>query len=139
MNKVFFHFVDRKIRVNKIGKIKRLIILVFKNEKLSFHRLDYIFCSDQYLLSLNQKFLSHNYYTDILTFYLNKPNESIKGEIYISLDRLKENSGKFEVSFFEELLRVLLHGALHLCGYKDKTKKEQRLMRSIEDYYIHLF
>ena len=139
MNKVFFHFVDRKIRVNKIGKIKRLIILVFKNEKLSFHRLDYIFCSDQYLLSLNQKFLSHNYYTDILTFYLNKPNESIKGEIYISLDRIKENSEKFEVSFFEELLRVLLHGALHLCGYKDKTKKEQRLMRSIEDYYIQLF
>ena len=98
-------------------------------------RLDYIFCSDKYLIDINYRFLNHDYYTDIITFNLSE-HKGTKGEIYISLDRVKENAELNKVPFNEESARVILHGALHLCGYKDKKKTEITIMRQKEEHYL---
>ncbi len=99
--------------------------------------LNYIFCSDEYLLEKNQEFLDHDTYTDIITFdYC--IGDVVNGDIFISVDRVKENSDTFNVGFNDELDRVLIHGALHLIGYQDKTKEEQKQMRSKEDFYLSL-
>lgn len=94
-----------------------------------------IFCSDEYLLKMNKTHLNHDYYTDIITF--NYVDENlISGDLFISIDRVKENAVKFEVSFYEELYRVILHGILHLVGYNDKTDDEKKVMREKENYYL---
>ena len=139
MRKIFFHFADKKARIDNSTRIKDFISKLFQNEKVDFIRIDYIFCSDEYLLQMNTKFLQHSYYTDIISFSLNEINTPVIGEIYISLDRVKENAKKYNVLFQEEILNVIIHGALHLCGYKDKTKKEVGLMRFIEKKYLHSF
>jgi len=136
LGNIVFHFQERRILLPKPRLIKQVIELIFKNEKTPFTHVDYIFCSDKYLLDLNEKFLNHNYYTDILTFYLNNTSEPVIGEIYISLDRVEENSKKFNTSVQIELLRVMIHGALHLCGHKDKTQREKQKMRQLETNYI---
>ena len=98
--------------------------------------MSYIFCSDTYLLQINKKFLKHDFYTDIITFDLSVSTSKIDGEIYISVDRVIDNSKKAEVVLNEELHRVILHGALHLCGYKDKRQAEILKMRLSEDFYL---
>lgn len=95
--------------------------------------LTYIFCSDEYLLQMNQQFLEHDTYTDIITFDLTEPGQKLGGEIYISTDRVKENAGKFDVAYDNELHRVIFHGALHLCGFKDKSAADKKKMRQMED------
>lgn len=117
--------------------IKRLIIEIFISEGKNLNTLNYIFCSDTFLLGINKKFLKHNDYTDIISFDLSESN-NITGEIYISVERVKENAFTQDVSFKNELCRVIIHGALHLCGYKDKKKSEITVMREKEDYYLHL-
>jgi probable rRNA maturation factor len=102
-------------------------------------RLDYVFCADQELLEINRAYLGHDYYTDVITFDLSSKSGPIHAEIYISVDRVKENAGLFNVSQSEEFTRVILHGALHLCGYRDKSKSEQQLMRRKEDFYLTRF
>jgi probable rRNA maturation factor len=94
--------------------------------------LTYIFCDDDYLLTINQQFLQHDTLTDIITFDLSETKEALQGEIYISVDRVKENAGLFKVSYADELHRVILHGALHLCGFKDKKPAEEKKMREME-------
>ena len=116
--------------------MKDFILSLFKKEKISFKHLTYIFCSDKYLKDLNKRFLNHNFYTDILTFKISGEDEPIVSEIYISTERVLENSKKFEQSYDSELLRVVIHGALHLCGYKDDTAKNKKIMRGKEDYYL---
>jgi len=99
--------------------------------------LQIIFCSDDYLLKINQDFLSHDYYTDIITFDLgSKGSECIEGEIYISLDRVKDNANLHGVSYNKELHRVIFHGVLHLLGFKDKKKADQLKMRGMEDEFL---
>jgi probable rRNA maturation factor len=88
---------------------------------------------------MNRDFLQHDYYTDIITFGLSEKGEPVEAEIYISLDRVKDNAATLKTTFKEETLRVIFHGALHLCGYKDKKKSEIALMRSKEDHYLRLF
>lgn len=95
--------------------------------------LSYIFCDDAYLLEINQNFLQHDTYTDIITFDLSETEQELTGEIYISTDRVRENAEKFNTSYNEELHRVIFHGALHLCGFKDKTKPDKEAMRHAED------
>lgn len=95
--------------------------------------LDYIFCDDAYLLSINQQFLNHDTLTDIITFDLSEHADELKGEIYISIERVKENADKYKVAYQDELHRVIFHGALHLCGYKDKAPADAKKMRSMED------
>ena len=94
--------------------------------------INIIFTNDEFLLEMNQKFLKHDFYTDILTFDYSK-DEIISGDIYISIDRVKENSYSYDVSFNDELKRVIIHGILHLCGYKDNSETERTVMRNLED------
>lgn len=101
--------------------------------------LTYIFCSDGFLLQMNRDFLQHDFYTDILTFGLSEKGEPIEAEVYISLDRVKDNAQTLKTGYKQEILRVIFHGALHLCGYKDKKKSETLLMRAKEDQYLLLF
>ena len=111
-------------------------MLLFKKEKASLTSLNFIFCSDEYLLEINQQFLKHNFYTDIISFNLAANNEPVEGEIYISLDRVRENAGELNQSFKTELHRVIFHGALHLCGYMDKRPADILVMRKKEDEYL---
>jgi rRNA maturation RNase YbeY len=113
--------------------------LLFKQEGKGVADLQYVFCSDPYLLDMNQRFLQHNYFTDIITFDLGQPDAEVVGEVYISVDRVRANAAEYGVPFEEELRRVIFHGALHLCGYKDKTKAQQRMMRSKEEDYLRLY
>lgn len=135
-SKVYFFFDNVRISLRNRTKLKRSIELIFKKEKKSLLNLNYIFCSDKKLLDINRQYLKHDFYTDIITFDLSEENNKIVGEIYISIDRVLENSKSLKVPFPKELSRVIFHGALHLCGYKDKTNKQKLLIRKIEDYYI---
>lgn len=98
--------------------------------------LTYIFCNDDYLLEMNKEFLEHDTFTDILTFDMSEDAETLIGEVYISIERVKENAHNFKVDYRQELHRVIFHGALHLCGFKDKTETEKNMMRIQEDRYL---
>lgn len=119
--------------------LKKFIAKLFKNEKTALCSLTYIFCSDDYLLQVNRSFLKHDYYTDVITFNFNEPKKPIEGEVYISVDRVKENAKDLKTSFKKELHRVIFHAALHLCGYKDKIKQDIILMRLKEDEYLEKY
>lgn len=112
---------------------------MFQEERGKTKELTYIFCTDDYLLNINRNFLQHDYYTDIITFDLSEQKDGSHGEIYISIDRVKDNAVHLKEPLQRELLRVIFHGALHLCGYKDKTKVQERTMRKKEDYYLEGF
>lgn len=105
-------------------------------KKLKKIQLTYIFCDDNYLLQINKDFLNHKTLTDIITFDMSESDHELIGEIYISVDRVAENAEKFEVSYNEELHRVIFHGALHLCGYGDKTEEEKKKMRHKENHCL---
>jgi probable rRNA maturation factor len=97
--------------------------------------LSYIFCSDAYLLSINQQYLQHDYFTDIITFSHQEAGK-ISGDLYISVERVLENSSLYNGSYIDELHRVMVHGVLHLCGYGDKSPAEEKKMRETEDFYL---
>lgn len=136
--RIQFHFLQSASLTNRT-LVKEVIRHLFKKEKKSLDKLTYIFCSDEYLLQINRQYLNHNYYTDIITFDLSENNSPVTGEIYISVDRVKENAQVFKSTFQLELLRVIFHGALHLCGYKDKSKADQAAMRKAEDKYLRYY
>ncbi|WP_296699522.1 rRNA maturation RNase YbeY [Algoriphagus sp.] len=118
---------------------KKWLKLIAEKEEFKILDLNYIFCSDEYLYNINVEYLDHHTYTDIITFD-NSDNElKIEGDIFISIDRVKENSEKLQVSIDDELSRVISHGLFHLMGYKDKKKEEARLMRNKEESAINLF
>lgn len=135
---VQFHFLQSASLKNR-QSLKAFLQSLFKKEGVKLNSLQYIFCSDKYLLEINCQYLNHDYYTDIITFNLSDKPVPVNGEIYISIDRVKDNAQNFNTSFKQELHRVIFHGALHLCGYKDKTAKEEKLMREKEDHYIKLY
>jgi rRNA maturation RNase YbeY len=135
--KVAFNHIE-PFKVPEATKLKLFIADIFKKEKKALQTINYIFCSDEYLLKINRSFLKHDDFTDIITFDLSDSGSTI-GEIYISTDRIKDNATTFATSFKKELYRVIIHGALHLIGYKDKTKSESEIMRSKEDHYLLLF
>ncbi len=138
MNTIFFHNVGIKPNLNQAKKVKTLIETVFKKEKTEFNRVDYIFCSDNYLLDINRQFLQHDDFTDTITFTLSEKGQPISGEIYISIERIKENAKTFDVPYQNELLRVMIHSALHLCGYEDNSKRKKEMMHERENYYLKL-
>jgi rRNA maturation RNase YbeY len=135
-----FHLL-KAISLRDRTRLKGFLRLLFQKEKVKLAELQYIFCSDDRLLEINKQFLNHDYYTDIITFNLSagKANQPINAEIYISVDRVRENARDFNSSVQMELHRVIFHGALHLCGYKDKTRKDQAEMRKMEDRYLRLY
>lgn len=107
-------------------------------EKRKINSLAYNFCGDEELWQMNKQYLKHNTYTDIITFDYSE-EDTLSGEIYISADRVKENAEKHKVTLQEELLRVMAHGLLHLCGYKDKNPIQQKQMRAAEERALKLF
>lgn len=131
-NLIVFNSIDANTLLRNKTILRFWIRSIVKKEKKSLSFLSFNFCSDDYLLKMNKKFLKHNFYTDIITFDLCEDN-FVSGDIYISLDRVKENAKSGGVLFHVELERVLIHGVLHLCGYKDKTEKEVAHMRKKED------
>lgn len=116
-------------------KITRWIKETITSEEKTLGDISFIFCSDTYLLEVNKQYLNHDYFTDIITFdYVE--NGLISGDIFISCDRVKENAAEFNTGFENELFRIIIHGVLHLLGYKDKSKKDKLLMTSKEDFYL---
>ncbi len=136
MNKVFLHSADRPVNLESRREVKQLIRSLFHEEDYKLECINYIFCSDEYLLPVNIKFLKHSTLTDVITFTFSNPGEPVYGEVYLSVDRIKENAKSFHNSYQNELLRVMIHGALHLCGYTDKTNEAQKQMRKREDHYL---
>ena len=135
---VRFHILE-PFSFNEKKKLKTAIADLMDEEGKVFDSLDYIFCNDEYLLEINQAYLKHDDLTDIITFDLSEQPEIVKGEIYISVERVLDNSLIFGTSFRDELARVVFHGALHLCGYNDKKKKDQAEIREKENYYLGMF
>ena len=132
-----FHY-ETEFSLEDAENYTNWIINIIKSEKAVLGDLSYIFCSDNYLLKLNQKYLKHNSFTDIITFDYSE-QKVISGEIYISIDRVRDNAIKFKEDFNRELLRVMAHGVLHLLGYKDKGKNEKEEMSTKEDEKIYMF
>jgi rRNA maturation RNase YbeY len=139
MPKVHFSYADKQLVFPKKTALKLFVETIFKKEKKELGSIRYVFCSDEFLLAINKSSLNHDYYTDIITFDLSELNQPIESEIYVSIDRVKDNAQQLGVSFREELCRVVFHGALHLCGYKDKKRKDVLMMRKKEGYYINKF
>jgi probable rRNA maturation factor len=136
LSNIYFH--DLKIsRLKDKNLLKGFLRTIFQKEKKLYTQIDIIFCSDTYLLDLNRKFLSHNYYTDTLTFLIE--NKPIVGEIYISIDRVKDNSKELKISYQRELVRVIIHSCLHLCGYTDDTHTHKRKMLEKQENYLNEF
>lgn len=125
-------------KLTKPNLTKKWIINALTREGKKLDDLTYIFCSDEYLYDINKRYLNHKTYTDIITFDLGESNETILGEIYISKERVESNAKTLKVPFDEELHRVIIHGALHLCGYKDKTTAQKNEMRKRETAYLSL-
>jgi probable rRNA maturation factor len=135
-----FNYQDTDFKLPHPRLTSQWLSLVARKEKASFVCLDYIFCSDKYLLKINQDYLQHDDLTDVITFNYGEPGKKnqIEGEVYLSVERIQENATIFKVDFDSELHRVLVHGALHLFGYKDKSPADQRTMRSKEAAYLSL-
>jgi len=126
-----------KFALEKENKVKNWINQILKQENKSSGNISYLFCSDDYLLNINKQFLKHDFYTDIITFDYSS-TEKIEGEIFISIDRVKENATTFKQPFQMELMRTIIHGVLHLCGYKDKKPADKKKMRLKENEALRL-
>ena len=135
---IFFFSEKVRFKLSSERKTSNWIKSVVKKEGAKLASLNYIFCSDEYLKKINIQYLKHNTYTDIITFNYNPSESEIEGEIYISVDRVRENAKSFDSDFQTELHRVLIHGVLHLLGFNDKSKREKSLMREKEDTYLSL-
>jgi probable rRNA maturation factor len=132
---VHLHFLS-KFSLASRGRLKKFISSIFKKEKKVLESLDIIFCDDTYLLELNSEFLKHDYYTDILSFRLSSIGKPLIAEIYISIDRVRDNAKNLNSSFKSELHRVIFHGVLHFCGYKDKSPADLLKMRTMENKWL---
>jgi probable rRNA maturation factor len=136
----YFQSISQPFKVKQPLKIKQWLHRVFQHENIQKSLyINFVFCSDDELLEINRTHLNHDYYTDIITFPIEETDSVLEAEIYISIDRVKENAENESVSFDNELKRVIVHGILHLCGYKDKTTQQQKNMRQKEDFYLSQF
>jgi probable rRNA maturation factor len=136
MASVQFFKEDIAFRLKDSQKLKAWVKAAVQKEKYALKSISYIFCSDAALLERNIQYLNHNTYTDIITFDLSETEGEVESEIYISIDRVRENAGKFSKTFEDELHRVLIHGVLHLVGYRDKKAEQKAEMRKKEDFYL---
>ena len=132
---VTFHVENIPFLLSNRQKLKAWVKQVLANEEKKLGEICYIFCSDSYLLSLNKTYLNHDYLTDVITFDYSE-HSAIFGDIFISVDRVRANAQKYNVSFENELHRVMVHGVLHLCGYKDSSKSARLVMQGKEDLYL---
>lgn len=121
---------------DKEEKLSNWISSVIRAEGFTEGEINYIYCDDEYLLKLNVEFLNHNTFTDIISFDYTIGN-TIHGDIYISIERVLDNANEFNVEFLDELSRVMVHGILHYCGYKDKSAKDKQMMKAKENHYLN--
>jgi probable rRNA maturation factor len=135
---VNFFSEDLTYNLKHKTKVRNWIRQTIEDEGQKLKELNFIFCSDAYLLEINEKFLRHSNYTDIITFDNSTENGLIEADIFISIERVSENAVKYHVSKTDELHRVLIHGVLHLCGFRDKSKANKVLMTSKENKYLSL-
>ena len=133
---VAFYCADVSYKLPKRTALKKFIADTYRLATGKRLVLTYIFCSDEYLLDLNRRHLGHDYYTDIITFDLSRIPSTTSAEIYISIDRIRDNATKLNIDIQDEMLRVLLHGVLHLVGYHDHNKKQKELMRKMEEEWM---
>ena len=133
---IFFHFQTDRFYFPDRTRLKRFLHQQMKKEGQVPKMVHYIFCSDDFLHQMNFAYLNHDTYTDIITFPLSTKGEPLVADIYISIDRVRDNAANLNIRFLEELQRVIMHGALHLCGYRDKTKTEAAQMRRMEDLWL---
>ncbi|MDQ3277373.1 MAG: rRNA maturation RNase YbeY [Bacteroidota bacterium] len=134
-----FHYQTAKFFFPLRNELKRFILGQLLKEGKRVDSINYIFCNDAYLLQINQQYLDHDTLTDIITFELSPKGQPLLSDIYISIERVRENAKTYHSSFTKELRRVLFHGALHLAGYKDKTKEQEKEIRLKEEEYLGAF
>ena len=132
-----FYEEDIKSHLRNRRVIKQWIKDIISSYNYTTGNISYIFCSDDYLLNINRQYLSHDYYTDVITFDYDE-NNIVSGDIFISVDTVKSNSEQYSVSYNCELYRVIIHGVLHLCGLKDKTPEDAKLMREAEEKSLQI-
>jgi probable rRNA maturation factor len=137
MPQIRFFEEDIPYKLKNKAAVRLWITETIKAEGFKLKELTYIFCSDNYLLLLNQQYLNHDTYTDIITFNNSDSDGIIMGDIFISIERIRENAVKFDLPATEELHRVIIHGALHLLGYKDKSPADKKKMTLKEDFYLN--
>ena len=135
---ISFSTVETNYNLKNRLKVKNWVKSILETEGKSAGDVTYVFCTDEYLLGMNEKYLKHDTLTDIITFDYSEKGK-LSGDIFISIDRVKENAGSFNTTINQELGRVMAHGVLHLSGYKDKNPEDKRMMRSKEDFYLASF
>lgn len=138
MNKISFFYEDIDFKLPQINKHKKWIRHIINKDNFELNYINFIFCSDTYLHSINLEYLNHDTLTDIITFDYSEES-TLEGEIYISIDRVKDNAKDIKIEFEEELRRVMAHGILHMMGFGDKTEDEKSIMRRKEDSCISLY
>lgn len=136
--RIHYFSEDTTFNLKEKRKVNSWIRKTIEMENFNPGDINFIFCSDSYLLELNQEYLNHHTLTDIITFDSSEEENTISGDIFISIDRIKENAENLKITFNTELHRVIIHGILHLCGYTDKSKDEKLTMREKEDHYLSL-
>lgn len=134
-----FHTESIEFNVSNPIKTKRWLKSVIIAEGFELAEINYIFCNDEYLHKINVEYLDHDTLTDIITFDNSEKDELIEGDIFVSVERIIDNSKDFNTTFEHEFRRVIVHGILHLCGYYDKTDEDEKLMRNKEEHYIGLW
>ena len=133
---ISFNTADKNTTLTNRLALKAFIEKGLKKEGIAIDTLQYVFCSDKFLLNINKSFLNHDYFTDIISVVVSETRGTLIGEIYISIDRVKDNAKTHKTSYTEELLRVIFHGALHFCGYKDKKPSDAKEMRTQENKWL---
>ena len=136
---IFFNNAGKSTSLRSRTVLKTFINKQCLKEGIHIETLQYVFCSDPFVLDINKRYLNHNFYTDIISFDLSEQKGQLIGDVYISIDRVKENAKIEENLYMHELLRVIFHGALHFCGYKDKKPADQKIMRSMEDKWLKAY
>ncbi len=137
-DQVQFFYEEINYKLQSESKIGQWLKLCASKENKNISLINYIFCTDAYLIEINKQYLKHDYYTDIITFEYSENEASLTGDVFISVDRAKENSIKLNQNFESEIMRLLVHGLLHLMGYKDKEPQDKKMMTSKEDHYLSL-
>ena len=134
-----FFCEDIEFKVPQSRITKTWLKSIATTEGFELNQLNYLFCSDEHILSINRQYLEHDFYTDIITFDNSEDEKVIEGDIFISIERVQENAKNLNQIFEVEFRRVLAHGVLHLCGYNDTDDSQEEIMRSKENFYLSLF
>tara|TARA_B110000263_G_scaffold215327_1_gene200251 strand:+ start:414 stop:875 length:462 start_codon:yes stop_codon:yes gene_type:complete len=134
-----FFSENKNFKISNKKEIRALLKKICKKENKKISFINYVFCSDNRLLEINKKYLNHTSLTDVVTFDFSTNKKNIEGDVYISIDRVKENAKKYKETFKKELLRIIIHGLLHLIGFLDKTKEEKNTMTLKENEYLSLY